>query len=175
VRDGIIVQNDPVNKIDPLGLMYLEDYDRLVINELPLMPQELVDYSAGLGDALLLGFGDNLRDALDIGGVNRCSTAYRYGGLTSFAVGSSRLAYAAVAKGYSVVASSGAAASTFRAGLKNAFRFGAGKNWRLPDLSRYPTDEALRAAAGRTNPYINAYGAGVAAAGVSSGEDCTCK
>jgi YD repeat-containing protein len=84
-----------------------------------------------------------------------------------------RLAYAGIAKVGSVLAASGAEASAFRQGMKGVFRLGAAKNWRPPDLSRYPTDEALRAAAGRTNPGMNAYGAGVAAAG-AVGAMCGC-
>lgn len=167
INPYVYVQNDPINMIDPYGLFGVED--------MPLLPDSWVDFSAGLGDALLWGFGDDLRDALGIGGVDPCSSAYRYGGWTSFAIGSSRLAYGAVAKGYSVLASSGAAASAFRSGLKNAFRLGAGKNWRPPDLSKYATDEALRAAAGRTNPYVNTYAGGVTAAGAAGGSGCGCQ
>lgn len=158
------VRNSPLNFVDPYGLF-----------ELPSLPQEAVDFSAGLGDALLLGFGDDLRDMAGIdGGIDLCSDAYGYGGWTSSAAGGTRLAYAGIAKGYSVFASSGAAASAFRSQLKNTFRLGAGKNWRLPDLTKYPTDDALRAAAGRTNPYVNAYGAGVAGAGAYGGSRCAC-
>jgi hypothetical protein len=156
---------NPISLYDPYGLWVP-----------PSLPQGVVDFSAGLGDALLLGFGDDLRDLFNIdGGVDPCSDAYRYGGWASFASGGGRLAYAGIAKGYSLAASSGAAASTFRVQLKNAFRFGTGKNWRPPDLSKYPTDDALRAAAGRTNPYINTYpGAGVAGAGANGGSGCGC-
>lgn len=46
----------------------------------PLM-QGVVDFSAGLGDALLLGFGDDLRGLFGVdGGVNKCSSAYQSGG-----------------------------------------------------------------------------------------------
>jgi RHS repeat-associated protein len=156
---------DPVNYADPLGLFGLAD--------LPAIPQEVVDFSAGLGDALLLGFGDELRDLTGAGGVvNQCSDAYRYGGYAALAAGVGRLGYAALAKGYSILASSGAAASAFRSQLRNIFRFGLGKAWRQPDLSKYGTDAALRAAAGRTNPYVNAYGAGVAIAGAANACGC---
>jgi len=50
-----------------------------------------VNASAGFGDVLLLGFGDDLRAALDIGGVDMSSTAYGAGEVTgvvaSFATG----------------------------------------------------------------------------------------
>jgi len=126
---------------------------------------DFVDFSAGLGDALLLGFGDDIRGWLDIGSVDTSSTAYDVGSWSSFAFGAGRLGYAALAKGYSVVAPSGAAASAFRSSMRL-------KNAPVRDLSKYGTDAQLRAAAGRTNPYVNAYGAGVAAAGAYDANGC---
>jgi RHS repeat-associated protein len=148
--------NDPVNWIDSDG-------------ELPTLPQGFVDFSAGLGDALLLGFGDELRELAGIdGGVNDCSDAYQAGSWTSFAFGGARLGYAELAKAGSILAPSGAAASAFRTQLKNGFRLGAGKNWRPPNLAG-KSDAQLRRSAGKTNFGINAYGAGVAAAGAAGG------
>src|SRR5690606_33387706 len=43
---------------------------------------DFVNFSAGFGDVLLLGFGDNIRAWLDIGSVDMNSAAYRAGGLT---------------------------------------------------------------------------------------------
>jgi RHS repeat-associated protein len=152
---------DPINLIDADG-------------RLPSLPQGFVDFSAGLGDALLLGFGDDLRDALGIGGgVDPCSGAYKTGAAASFAVGASRLAYAAIAKGYSLAASSGAAASAFRQQLKAPFRLGIGKNWRPPNLAN-KTDAQLRSSAGRTNPGVNAAGLGATVGGASGIIGCGC-
>jgi hypothetical protein len=132
-----------------------------------------VDFSAGFGDALLLGFGDDLRGFAGVnGGINQCTGAYKIGSGLSFAFGGARIAYAGLAKGGSFFASSGIAASQFRNKIKNAFRFGAGKAWRKPNLSKYPTDAALRAASGKTNAPLNTYGAGVAAAGAAG---CECE
>jgi hypothetical protein len=103
--------------------------------------------------------------------VNPCSPAYKAGSWTSFAFGFSRLGYAAFAKAGSVLATSGAAASAFRGSLRNAFRLGLGNGWRNPDLIKYGTDAALRAAAGRTNMVVNTYGAGVAAVGAAGALD----
>lgn len=154
------VLNDPINLIDPAGLDWLST---------------ATDFSAGLGDALLLGFGDNLRDALGIGdAVDQCSGAYSAGGYASFALGAARLGYAAAAKGYSALASSGAAASAFRGQIRNAARLGFGREWRPPNLAGL-SDDALRAKAGRTNPLVNAYGAGVGGAGASGGGGCRCR
>ena len=156
------VNGNPLMYYDPYGLWAWGD---------PL-PQDVVDASAGLGDALLWGTGGYLRDALGIdGGVDPCSDAYRYGSWGALAAGGARLTYAGLVKGGSLLASSGLAASEFRSQVKTLFRLGVGKNWRPPDLSKYPTDAALRAAAGRSNPGVNIYGGGVAAAGAAG---CGC-
>ena len=133
--------------------------DHLPSVDLPSLPDGLVDFSAGLGDALLLGLGNPARDLLGVNGsVDTGSGAYSAGGWTSFGFGVGRLGYAAVARGYSIFAESGAAASAFRSSMRMP---GAP----VRDLTQYATDDALRAAAGRTNPYVNAAGAGVAAPG----------
>lgn len=143
--------------------------------DLPSLPDGFVDFSAGLGDALLFGTGDSLRGFLGIdGGVDLGSGSYKAGGWTSFAFGASRVGYAAAAKGYSVVASSGAAASAFRESIKAAGRLGMGRGGRAPNLAKYAPDAQLRAAAGRTSPFVNAAGAGVAAAGAYGGLGAGC-
>jgi hypothetical protein len=43
---------------------------------------DFVDFSAGFGDVLLLGFGDDIRAALDIGSVDMSSAAYGAGEVT---------------------------------------------------------------------------------------------
>jgi RHS repeat-associated protein len=160
------VDGNPLSKIDPLGLWAWGD---------PL-PQEAVDASSGLGDALLLGTGGYIRDQLGIdGGVDPCSDAYENGSLFALlGLGGPRLAYAGLAKAGSLLASSGAQASAFRAGLKTAFRGGVGRNWRPPNLAG-KTDAKLRASAGKTNAGMNAYGAGVGAAGGMGAAQCGCQ
>ncbi len=152
------VGGNPISRVDPYGLL-----------DLPSLPQGLVDFSAGLGDGLLLGTGPYIRDALDIGSVNGCSCAYSAGSWVSMAGGVGRMAYAGIAKAGSALASSGAAASAFRSELKSCMSAGLTKDIRKPDLSKYGSDDALRAAAGRTNLGVNAYGAGVAGAGATGG------
>jgi RHS repeat-associated protein len=157
------VGNRPTSLRDPLGLYSVDEglYDA-------------AQFATGIADSLSLGLGPIAREALGIGGVDRCSTAYRAGGWASFALGASRMAYAGLAKAGSMAASSGVAASAFRSQLRNVFRLGVGKNLRPPNLSKYPTDEALRGAAGRTNPLVNAYGAGMTAVGGAAGVGCGC-
>lgn len=72
------VGNDPLGYIDPYGLWAWGD---------PL-PQGSVDFSAGFGDTLTSGFGafdtsltEMAREALGSNdAVNKCSSAYNYGG-----------------------------------------------------------------------------------------------
>ena len=68
---------NPLTYADPYGLF-----------ELPVLSQGFVDFSAGLGDMLLLGFGDELRNVAGIEGVNRCSDAYSAGKWAGIATGS---------------------------------------------------------------------------------------
>jgi RHS repeat-associated protein len=65
------VHGNPLNSIDPLGLW-----------DWPSLPQGFVDYSAGLGDALLLEQGAALRNALGIGGVDTCAPEFTAGQIT---------------------------------------------------------------------------------------------
>lgn len=152
------VANDPMNYIDPEGLFGLQDAGNL---------------AAGFADPLTLGGTYWIRvwmgtDPL----INKCSAAYQYGGWLSFGLGAGRLTYAGLAKGYSLIAPSGATASSYRSQLR--VWFGGGPNLRPPNLSKYLNDSELRAGAGRTNPYINALGAGSAIGGAYVGTGCGC-
>jgi RHS repeat-associated protein len=175
--------NDPLSNIDPSGMDDTQCmYDPAscgTAGNLPAavpVPQVLVDYSAGLGDATSLGVTSLIRDAMGTNDqVDECSTAYKLGGWSSFALGAGRLAYAGLAKAGAEAAASGLEASAFRSGLRKAF--GGGNSFRPPNLARYATDDALRAAAGRTNTFGNALGAGAAATGAyeGSGAKCGCQ
>lgn len=147
------VDGNPLTIADPYGLFGWAD--------MPTLPQEVVDYSAGLGDSLLWGFGDDLRDAFDIVSVDRCSRSYNAGSWTGIGVSGARGVYAGAVKAGSVVAATGVGASNWRNTVKIIFRGGIGKNWRKPNLSKYKTDADLRRAAGHSNPFVNMFAAGV--------------
>ena len=160
------VDGNPLSYVDPYGLWAWGDP----------VPQWLMDYSAGLGDAASLEITSLVRDAMGTNDqVDKCSTAYKAGGWSGFALGAARVAYAGLAKVGAAAAASGVEASTFRSALRRAF--GGGNSFRPPDLFKYATDDALRAAAGRTNLLGNTWGAGVAAAGAygGSGGACSCQ
>ena len=68
--------------------MYYDPYGLFGVADLPSVPQGFLDFGAGLGDTLLLGFGDNLRDFFSIdGGINQCSGAYSAGEWAGIASG----------------------------------------------------------------------------------------
>ncbi|ANO52656.1 RHS repeat-associated core domain-containing protein [Woeseia oceani] len=164
------VYSNPLIYYDPYGLWAFGD---------PL-PQGLVDGATGFGDGLSGGITSWIGDRAGIDcGVDKCSAAYRRsqttGNATSLTLGGGRLVYAGLAKGYSLTASSGAAASAGRSQLRRLFD--GGGSLRPPNLSQYTTDAALRAAAGRTNPYFNAAGAAAAGLGandLANGDECEC-
>jgi hypothetical protein len=55
---------------------------------LPSFPQAVTDFSAGLGDAIFFGFGDDIRASLNIdGGINTDSQLYGAGEVASIAAG----------------------------------------------------------------------------------------
>jgi RHS repeat-associated protein len=169
------VEDDPISLVDPDGLNPFDPLFGLVYQATggAQAPQWLVNGAAGFGAGVSLGLTNVINNQLGYANqVNQCSTAYQVGSWASFALGGGRLAYAGLAKGISITASSGAAASAARAQLR--VLFGGGKSLRPPNLAQYTNDPALRAAAGRTNPYVNAYGAGVAISGAIGGSGCGC-
>ena len=61
---------NPLMYTDPLGLWVFGDS----------LPQPVVDFGAGMGDTILFGQGQRIRDAFGVdGGVDQCSDAYDYG------------------------------------------------------------------------------------------------
>jgi uncharacterized protein RhaS with RHS repeats len=66
----LYANGNPLAYTDPYGLWVIGD---------PL-PQNVIDFSAGMGDVLLFGQGQTLRDWFDVdGGVDPCAPMYGYG------------------------------------------------------------------------------------------------
>ena len=67
---------NPLSYIDPEGLFTLDD----ILAAMPTPPHWWVNRMAGMGDVLLGGFGDELRNAIGAGGVvDRCCDEYLTG------------------------------------------------------------------------------------------------
>ncbi len=92
---------------------------REISADLPVLRQESVDFLAGIGDNLLLGFGDELRSQFGLDhAVNVDSSAYRYGEFASFGFGAGRVAYAGVALTFRALPAT-ASAARFAWGFRN--------------------------------------------------------
>jgi RHS repeat-associated protein len=177
------VFNDPINGRDPSGLWSLGD----------LLTPARVNGIAGFGDALLFGFGDDLRSLFGIENVDQCSEEYRRGNRIGagamLLTGGGRLAYAGLAKGIPLIAGEATEeaarwALNARNSLKIIFRLGLDRTSRIVDLAalelKYGPGNwtAIIEAAGRTSATWNAGGAaGVlgGAAALLGGPDCGCK
>ncbi len=163
------VNGNPLMATDPYGLF-----------EWPSIPQPVLDFSTGVADAASLGLGPLARNALGIdGGVDQCSDAYSAGQWSSLALGGGRVLYAGVAKAGSAAAASGAAAMEFRNGLKRVMRGPlAGSDFRIKNyaelLRKYGSDDAVRAAAGRTSPAFNSVGANLTIGSAVGRATCGC-
>ena len=141
-------------------------------------------YTAGLADSLLFGFGDDMRRLAGNGGlVARGSRAYHLGELTSLAIGFARLGYAVAARGLAWRATlvggdleAARAASAGRNLLKRVARLGLFPNYRIWDwasvMGKYKGDaDAIIAASGRTDPFFNRLGFGVVVSSTINQED----
>ncbi len=125
----------------------------------------MINFSAGFGDALLLGFGDDLREALDIdGGVDKCSDSYINSGY--FGIAASALTGAVARVSYVVAARAIPSATTsakHAVHLRNSLKFSHRRpfNWLLgkwhtssyQSLSATKTESQIISGAGRTNNY----------------------
>ncbi|WP_343639633.1 RHS repeat-associated core domain-containing protein, partial [Roseateles sp.] len=79
---------NPLSFYDPYGLWGMDDVYGAIYNWTGGREpsQELVNFSAGLGDELLLGQGQRIRNLVGVnGGINRCSGAYGAGQWTGVA------------------------------------------------------------------------------------------
>jgi RHS repeat-associated protein len=162
--------SDPMLLYDPSGLWVP-----------PSIPDGLYNFSLGVVDDLSFGIGPIARSALGInGGENRCSTAYKAGQYAALAAGLGRIAYAGAAKAIAIGAANGAEAAASRNLLKQIFRGPfAGSDYRIYSydqlLEKYGSDAAIRDAAGRTSPLVNAIGVDAGAGGVANAASCGCK
>jgi hypothetical protein len=162
--------SDPMSLYDPYGLWVP-----------PSIPDGLYNFTLGIADDLSFGIGPAARSALGInGGEDRCSTAYKAGQYAALAVGVGRIAYAGAAKAIAVTAANGAEAAAARNLLKQIFRGPlAGSDYRVYSydqlLQKYGSDAAVQAAAGRTNPLVNAIGVDAGVGGIANTASCGCK
>ncbi|MBF0523956.1 MAG: RHS repeat-associated core domain-containing protein [Deltaproteobacteria bacterium] len=188
LRGGIntytYVMNDPVNRIDALGL-----YDMMDLGG------DALSFAAGFSNAVTFGGSTwvagqllSREDAAILDRVERCSGAFKAGEWASLGLGAGRLAYAGIAQmgsmGYAalgVTMENAAAASAFRNGLKQVFRLGLSNARVYPFeqmVAKYGTAEAIIDAAGRTNLGWNAVGAAGAAGGaatLATTDECGCQ
>ncbi len=173
------VQNNPVNRIDPLGLYDWMDFTGDTLN-----------FTAGLGNAVTFGGSTRIaqqfmdsNDAAVLNKAKHCSGSFRGGEWASLVLGGGRLLYAGAAKVGAAAAADGAAAMAFRNGLKRVMRGPlAASNYRIKNyeelFAKYGSDEAIQAAAGRTNLGFNALGADMAAGGavtLATDSNCGCQ
>ncbi|MBI1424703.1 MAG: hypothetical protein GC149_14755, partial [Gammaproteobacteria bacterium] len=107
---------NPLYGYDPYGLFSITDPTTW-----PTFDQSTVDFAAGFGDSLSFGLTANIRSGLGIGGVNKCSNAYRYGEYTDLAFEVGTMGLSAGLKGLAARASRNAVRNGARP-FVNAFR-----------------------------------------------------
>ena len=167
------VGGDPVGWVDPYGL--------LSIGDLPNIPQPVIDLTTGIADAASLGLGPLARQYLDLeGDVNMCSTSYLVGQWMSLALGGGRVLYASIAKFGAAAAADAAGAVAFRNTLKRIMRGPlAGSSFRIKSyaelMDKYGSEDAIKAAAGRTNQVVNSIGINSSVGSVVDQATCSCQ
>jgi RHS repeat-associated protein len=133
------VGDNPLNYVDPYGLF-----------EIPLLPQEVVDISAGIGDALSLGLTDLIRDALDINDVvGKCSSAYTGGKYAGYALGAS---------GFALRGAAALGGTRIGNGIFNSNRYVRVGPGRMPANGSFPSSTnapRISIGSGPRNPHID--------------------
>ncbi|WP_238791285.1 RHS repeat-associated core domain-containing protein [Snodgrassella sp. ESL0253] len=70
---------NPLKYADPYGLWSMDDTGEFIYDTTSWVPsQGLVNCLAGYGDYMSFGVTEWLRDKTNVGGVDKCSDAYRY-------------------------------------------------------------------------------------------------
>ena len=95
-------QNNPIIRIDPLGLSWTGDLTKWTVDNINIS-EEVSDGIAGFGDVVSFGLTNYIREVNGVNNyVDKCSNAYRYGkiaGIINSAVlGFGRLGYAGIAR-----------------------------------------------------------------------------
>lgn len=133
------VRGNPLGYVDPYGLF-----------ELPVLPSEVVDISAGIGDALSLGLTDLIRDSMDINTViDKCSDAYRKGKYAGYVLGGSGLALRGAA------ALGGTRLGNSLLNSNRYLRIGPGRMPANGPLSASPNAPRISMGPGPGNPHID--------------------
>ncbi|MDP5211191.1 hypothetical protein [Microbulbifer sp. 2205BS26-8] len=151
---------------------YLDRIDQAILNiftkyQLPSAPQGAVDYLAGLGDAILFGYGNDIRESLNInGGINTKSQLYSTGELSSIFAGGvglyrslyvSSLKLASMSRNMTVLNSTSVIRNVFKRYGGPAF-FNSAERAKIVPFSTHVANkgfDAARASLGRTRGTYN--------------------